>query len=70
MVPVTVADEHRGEIRERRLGSDRPLAPNGTRHVAEQRIRKDANAVEVDKDGRVAEKRQPIAHIATSCNPR
>jgi hypothetical protein len=51
MVPVTVADEHRREILERGLGSDRPLAPNGTRHVTEQRIRKHANPVEVDKDG-------------------
>jgi hypothetical protein len=64
---MSVADEHCGEIREACLGSDRPLAPNGTGHVTENRIREHANAVEIDEDGRMAEKRQPITHMASSC---
>jgi len=67
---MTVADEHRGEIGESCLGSDRPLPPNGTGHVTEYRIREHANAVEIDKNGRMAEKRQPITHIASSCLAR
>jgi hypothetical protein len=43
------------------------MAPNGTGHVTENRIREDANAVEIDKDRRMAEKRQPITHVASSC---
>jgi hypothetical protein len=35
--------------------------------VTEHRIREHANAVEIDEDGRMAEKRQPITHIASSC---
>jgi hypothetical protein len=70
MVPVTMADEHRSEIREGVRMCDRPLTPNDTRHVAEQRIRKHAHAVEIDEDGRMAEKRQPITHIASSCTAR
>jgi hypothetical protein len=66
VVPMSVADEHCGEIREGRLGSDGPLAPNDTGHVTEHRIREHANAVEIDKDGRMAEKRQPITHVASS----
>jgi hypothetical protein len=34
--------------------------------VAEQRIRDDPYAVEVDEDGRMAEKGQPIAQLAAS----
>ena len=63
---MTVADEDRGEIHDGCLGSDGPLAPNGTGHVTEHRIREHANAVEIDKDGRMAEKRQPITHAASS----
>jgi hypothetical protein len=34
--------------------------------VAEQWIRDDAHAVEVDEDGRMAEESQPIAQLASS----
>jgi len=32
------------------MGSDGPLAPDGTGHVTEHRIREHANAVEIDMD--------------------
>jgi hypothetical protein len=67
---MSVADEHCGEVREGRLGRDGPLAPNDTGHVTEHRIREHANAVEIDKDGRMAEKRQPVTHGASSCFAR
>jgi hypothetical protein len=34
--------------------------------VAEHRIRENAQAVEINQDGRMAEERQPIAHVASS----
>src|ERR1035437_758652 len=67
MVPMAVADEHCSKIREGCLGGGRPLTPNGTGHVAEHRIREHTNAVEIDKYGRMAEKRQPITQMASSC---
>ena len=53
--------------REDGIGSDGPLAPDCTGGVTEHRIREHANAVDIDKDGRMAEKRQPITHVASSC---
>ena len=66
MVPMTVADEYRRHIGERVGENSRPMTPEGYRQVAEHGIRKHTHAVEVDEDGRVAEERQPIVHVASS----
>jgi hypothetical protein len=67
VVPMPVADEHGREIREDVRRCDRPVTPNATGHMTEHGIREHANAVEIDKDGRMAEKRQPITHMESSC---
>jgi len=40
--------------------------PDGYRQVPQQRIRQHSHAIEVDEDGRMAEERQPIAHLVSS----
>jgi hypothetical protein len=66
MVQVTVADEDRRQVPEHARRHGRHLAPDGYRQVPQQRIRQHSHAIEVDEDGRMAEERQPIAHLVSS----
>src|ERR1035437_5468381 len=68
MVPVAVADEDCREISECVAEHWRHLTPDGAGgEMTEQRIRKQTHAIEVDEDGRVAEKG---SISATTARPR
>ena len=70
MVPMTVANKD--DVKTGK-GAWRPhwhLPPDDARHVAQERIRQYSNAIEVDQNGRMAEERKPIAHIASSAVAR